>query len=60
MLAGGWPTVTQSGANMTITNASYNARVAPSGSTSPGFQGTWTSSDAAPAAFTLNGTACTT
>jgi O-glycosyl hydrolase len=28
--------------------------------TSLGFQGTWASSDAVPAAFTLNGTACTT
>jgi Cellulose binding domain/Putative Ig domain len=53
-------TVTQSGENVTITNASYNAAIAPGGSTSPGFQGTWTSSDAAPAAFTLNGTACIT
>jgi hypothetical protein len=28
------------------------------GATRLGFQGTWTSSDAAPTAFTLNGTAC--
>jgi len=53
-------TVTQSGENVTITNASYNGTIAPGGNTSLGFQGTWTNSDAAPAAFTVNGTACTT
>ena len=53
-------TATQSGENVTITNASYNGTVAPGGgSTSAGFQGTWTSSDATPASFTLNGAACT-
>ena len=40
---------------MTITNASYNATIRASASTSLGFQGTWTSSDAVPTAFTLNG-----
>jgi O-glycosyl hydrolase len=53
-------TVTQSGENVSITNASYNGTIAPGGTASPGFQGTWTTSDAPPAAFTLNGTACTT
>ncbi len=52
-------TVTQSGENVTITNASYNGTIAPGGNTSLGFQGTWTNSDAVPAAFTVNGTACT-
>jgi cellulase/cellobiase CelA1 len=52
--------VTQSGAAVSITNASYNATIAPGGTTSLGFQGTWTSSDAVPTAFTLNGTVCTT
>jgi O-glycosyl hydrolase len=51
---------TQSGENVTITNASYNGTIAPGGNTSLGFQGTWTSSDAVPTAFTVNGTACTT
>jgi Cellulose binding domain len=50
---------TQSGENVTITNASYNGTIAAGGSTSLGFQGTWASSDAAPTAFTLNGTTCT-
>jgi hypothetical protein len=37
-------TTTQSGQNVSITNASYNATIP--GSTTLGFQGTWTSSDA--------------
>jgi len=53
-------TASQSGENVTIINASYNGTIAPGGSTSVGFQGTWTSSDAAPTAFTLNGGNCTT
>lgn len=51
-------TVTQTGAAVSITNASYNGAIAPGSSVSPGFQGTWTSSDAAPTAFTVNGTPC--
>jgi cellulase/cellobiase CelA1 len=53
-------TATQSGENLTITNASYNGAIAPGGNTSVGFQGTWTTSDAPPARFTLNDTNCTT
>jgi cellulase/cellobiase CelA1 len=53
-------TPAQSGEGVTLTNMSYNAALAPGTSTSLGFQGTWTSSDAAPAAFTLNGATCTT
>ncbi len=53
-------TATQSGANVSITNASYNGALAAGQSTSVGFQGTWASSDAAPTAFTLNGATCTT
>jgi acetylxylan esterase len=49
----------QSGENVTITNASYNGTIAAGGNTSVGFQGTWTSSDATPASFTLNGATCT-
>ncbi len=52
-------TASQSGKNVTITNASYNGSIAPGGNSSVGFQGTWTNSDAVPAAFTLNGAACT-
>jgi endo-1,4-beta-xylanase len=48
----------QAGENATLTNASYNGSIAPGGSVTVGFQGTWTSSDAAPTAFTLNGATC--
>jgi O-glycosyl hydrolase len=52
--------VSQSGESVSITNESYNATITAGGNTSLGFQGTWTASDAAPTAFTLNGTSCTT
>ena len=52
-------TVSQSGENVTATNAGYDASINPGGTVSIGFQGTWTSSDAAPSSFNLNGTACT-
>jgi O-glycosyl hydrolase len=51
--------VTQSGENVSIKNQSYNATIAPGSSTSLGFQGTWTNSDAVPASFTVNGASCT-
>ncbi|MBV9381517.1 MAG: cellulose-binding domain-containing protein, partial [Streptosporangiaceae bacterium] len=51
-------TVTQSGQAVTATNASYDGAIAPGANVSLGFQGTWTSSDSSPTAFTLNGTAC--
>jgi O-glycosyl hydrolase len=51
---------TQSGENVSITNESYNSTIAANGgTTSLGFQGTWSASDAVPTAFTVNGTACT-
>jgi len=53
-------TATQSGENVTITNAIYNGSIAAGANTSVGFQGTWASSDAVPTAFTLNGASCTT
>jgi len=51
-------TLTQSGAAVSATNASYNAVIAPGASAAFGFQGTWHSSDASPTAFTLNRAAC--
>lgn len=51
--------VTQSGTAVTASNLSYNATISPGGSTSFGFQGTWTSNDTAPASFALNGAPCT-
>jgi non-reducing end alpha-L-arabinofuranosidase len=50
---------TQSGAQVTVTNAAYNASIATGATTSFGFNGTWTGSNPAPAAFALNGTTCT-
>ena len=52
-------TVAQSGETVTASNASYDAAISPGGSTTLGMQGTWASSDAAPASFTVNGTGCT-
>jgi O-glycosyl hydrolase len=51
---------TQSGEAVSITSESYNSTIAAGGSTSLGFQGTWTSSDAVPASFAVNGTTCAT
>ncbi|MBS2966936.1 cellulose binding domain-containing protein [Actinocrinis puniceicyclus] len=48
--------VSQSGGAVTATNVSYDAVIAPGASVSFGFQGTWSASDAAPSAFTVNGT----
>ena len=52
-------TVSQSGAQVTVTNASYNASLPTGGSASFGFNGAAGSSNPVPASFTLNGTACT-
>ena len=51
---------TQSGEQVTVTNESYNSSIAPSASVTIGFTGSYSSSNAAPAAFAVNGTACTT
>ncbi len=53
-------TYTQSSSAVTITNVSYNGSIPPGGTASsePGFNGSWNGSNAAPTAFTLNGTAC--
>lgn len=52
-------TASQSGANVTLTNVPYDASIAAGATlTGVGMQGTWTSSDAAPSSFTLNGVAC--
>jgi|HubBroStandDraft_1064217.scaffolds.fasta_scaffold10997_1 hypothetical protein len=51
----------QSGANVTVTNESYNGTIDAGGSLSGiGFNGTWNgATNAVPTAFSLNGTACT-
>ncbi|HEY0755907.1 MAG TPA: glycoside hydrolase family 9 protein [Ktedonobacteraceae bacterium] len=52
----GWSgTFTQSGSKVTITNLSYNGSIAPGASVSPGFNGSWSGSNANPTSFTLNG-----
>jgi poly(3-hydroxybutyrate) depolymerase len=51
-------TASMSGEGATLTNANYNGTIAPSGTVTVGFQGTWTNSDAVPTAFSLNGAAC--
>jgi endo-1,4-beta-xylanase len=44
--------VSQSGSDVTVTNAAYNGSLAANGSTSFGFIGTWTGSNAVPVAVT--------
>jgi endoglucanase len=51
-------TATQSGEKVTADSESYDATIAATGSVTIGFTGTYTTSDASPASFTVNGTAC--
>ncbi len=46
-------------AQITVTITPYNATIAPSGSVTIGFTGTYRASNAAPASFAVNGTPCT-
>ncbi|MCE6996164.1 glycoside hydrolase family 9 protein [Saccharothrix sp. S26] len=50
---------TQSGAEVTATSYSWNGTVAPGGSTSIGFNGSFSGQNTDPAAFTVNGQSCT-
>ena len=50
---------TQSGGNVTVTNAGYNATIASGASTAFGFNGAWTGTNPVPTSFTLNGVVCT-
>jgi endoglucanase len=53
-------TYSQSGKNVTVTNLSYNGAIGAGQTVSGiGVQGTWTSSDAPPTGFTVNGVVCT-
>ncbi|GIE94116.1 cellulose binding domain-containing protein [Paractinoplanes rishiriensis] len=52
-------TVSQSGAAVTARNVGYNGSVATNGTVSFGFNGSWTGSNPVPAAFAVNGVACT-
>ena len=51
---------TQSGQNVTVTNASYNGSVANNAQVNPapGFNGNWTTSNPIPTNFAVNGNAC--
>jgi poly(hydroxyalkanoate) depolymerase family esterase len=58
-IVSGWnATYSPSSGNVTATNVSYNGTLAPGASTTIGFQANQTGNSAAPASFTLNGTAC--
>ncbi|MGV9372232.1 rhamnogalacturonan lyase family protein [Micromonospora tulbaghiae] len=53
-------TVSQSGAQVSARDAGYNAAIGTGGTANFGFNGSWNdASNPVPAAFTLNGTACT-
>ncbi|MBM7085574.1 cellulose binding domain-containing protein [Micromonospora humidisoli] len=52
-------TVSQSGAQVTVTNVSYNATIPTGGNAAFGFNGSTPGSNPVPTAFTLNGTVCT-
>ena len=51
-------TYAQSGAAVTMTNASYTASIPAGGTVTFGFLSNWNGTNTAPAAFTLNGTRC--
>ncbi|ORT58317.1 cellulase family glycosylhydrolase [Streptomyces sp. CB03238] len=53
---GGTPT--RNGPTVTVTPAPYTSMIPANGSVSLGFLGTWNGSNEPPAAFTLNGAAC--
>jgi endoglucanase len=59
-VTGGWSaTYSQTGRAVTARSVDYNGALATGASTGIGFQATYTGTNAAPAAFTLNGGACT-
>ncbi|MBB5802886.1 endo-1,4-beta-xylanase [Saccharothrix ecbatanensis] len=49
---------TQDGANVTVRNASWNGTIAPAGTVTFGFLGTWADRNVKPIAYTLNGVSC--
>lgn len=49
---------TQSGQQVTVTNESYNASVAPGGTVSFGFQASFSGANAVPTGFSVNGQTC--
>jgi len=58
-ITNGWnATYSPASGQVTARNVSYNAGIPAGASVTIGFQATHTGNAAAPAAFTLNGTAC--
>ncbi|MEU8803675.1 glycoside hydrolase family 6 protein [Spirillospora sp. NPDC048819] len=56
----GWSgTFSQSGSHVTVTNPSWSSALGTGATASPGFQATYSGTNAAPAEFTLNGVLCT-
>jgi hypothetical protein len=51
-------TYTQSGANVSVTNLSWNAGIAPNGMVNFGFLANWSGTNAKPISFSLNGRSC--
>jgi cellulose 1,4-beta-cellobiosidase len=51
-------TLTQSGKHVKIVNAAWNGALSSGAKTNIGFNGTYSGTNTAPTAFTLNGTAC--
>jgi hypothetical protein len=51
--------VTQSGAAVSVRDAGYNAALGTGASTSFGFNGAWSGTNAAPTSFAVNGVTCT-
>ncbi|MDW5329770.1 GH12 family glycosyl hydrolase domain-containing protein [Plantactinospora sp. KLBMP9567] len=52
-------TVTQSGSAVTARNISWNGNIAPGGTASFGYQGTYSGTYSSPTSFSLNGSSCT-
>ena len=50
---------TQTGAHVTIANAAWNGALGTNATVNPGFNGTYSGSNAAPTSFKLNGVTCT-
>ncbi|GAA1776623.1 cellulose binding domain-containing protein [Luedemannella helvata] len=51
--------VSQSGAQVSVANVSYNGTITTGGETQFGFNGAWNGTNPVPTDFALNGTACT-
>ncbi|MGC4767384.1 arabinofuranosidase catalytic domain-containing protein [Micromonospora sp. DT44] len=49
---------TQAGSQVSVTNVAYNGSIPTNGSTSFGFNGSWTGSNPTPTSFALNGVTC--